>query len=612
MTLEHRAQSALAPILRHPRSFCADRSAAEVHDYFSLNAQAHNSLYSGLHQQYKLGVPRPQRPLKLAPLEHPFTSQSCVNLRHLGKFGLKSSKTVPLAPPDDGPKEAAYVMVQDGNVIIDKDPLATGEAQAVEMKLEELDDVQKMFSRQDTDDHCAITNEMTKVSTELREKAGEMMSVKAKAKKGLLEAKRNGELETIAAEMESHALEKADEFKAIKLKAQEALVSAKRSGELEKIASEMERAETEMRQKADELKAIRVKAKKGLLDAKRKGELEKIADGMEKTSKNMVRQAGDISALKRKVAQGILAAHRDGELETMALEMHKTQHSVEKKAAELKELKLKVKKGLLDAHRTGGLETIAKGLEEEAERKAAEFRALKLKARRNLLEGKRDGCLEKLAVEMEKAEEELEAKAKQIRNLREEGSLKTGAQLEGLAEDLAQVGTKVERSADDLAKLKAKTKQGLLNAHRSGALEKMYADMESGRKEMAQRAERLRGIKAQCARGLIEAHRSGHLAVFAADMEKVLKEEARDLRLQEEKAKVAGNTKLANEYSKAQVSLKAKSDRLTELKKKAKKGEISEEEMSQVQEEIAELTTNFEDHAKKFSEAKAKAKNALP
>merc|ERR550534_2375293 len=274
MTLEHRAQSALAPILRHPRSFCADRSAAEVHDYFSLNAQAHNSLYSGLHQQYKLGVPRPQRPLKLAPLEHPFTSQSCVNLRHLGKFGLKSSKTVPLAPPDDGPKEAAYVMVQDGNVIIDKDPLATGEARAVEMKLEELDDIQKMFSRQDTDDHCAITNEMTKVSTELREKAGEMMSVKAKAKKGLLEAKRNGELET--------------------------------------IATEMERAETEMRQKADELKAIRVKAKKGLLDAKRKGELEKIADGMEKTSKNMVRQAGDISALKRKVAQGILAAHRNG------------------------------------------------------------------------------------------------------------------------------------------------------------------------------------------------------------------------------------------------------------------------------------------------------------
>merc|ERR1719161_2644103 len=63
---------------------------------------------------------------------------------------------------------------------------------------------------------------------------------------------------------------KAKEYEELKLKAKKALLDAKKSGELEQIANDMEAAQKE----------IEEKARRTLLNAKRAGELEWIAQGL--------------------------------------------------------------------------------------------------------------------------------------------------------------------------------------------------------------------------------------------------------------------------------------------------------------------------------------------
>merc|ERR1719399_1327535 len=115
---------------------------------------------------------------------------------------------------------------------------------------------------------------------ELAAKEKDLRDLKAKARAGLLDAKRSGELEKLAGEME--ALEK-----------QQLL--------LKEAAALTEAAEA----KAKDLSALKAKAKAGLLDAKRSGELEKLAQEVEDLEKKRLAAAEAAADAEKVVAHDI-------------------------------------------------------------------------------------------------------------------------------------------------------------------------------------------------------------------------------------------------------------------------------------------------------------------
>eukprot|EP00931_Biecheleriopsis_adriatica_P039108 TRINITY_DN22377_c0_g1_i1.p1 TRINITY_DN22377_c0_g1~~TRINITY_DN22377_c0_g1_i1.p1 ORF type:complete len:277 (-),score=71.38 TRINITY_DN22377_c0_g1_i1:68-898(-) len=87
-----------------------------------------------------------------------------------------------------------------------------------------------------------------------KDKEAQMQEVKAKAKEGLLAAKRDGSLERIAADMEAASASKGVtdlpaeapvQLQDVKVKAKEGLLAAKRDGSLERIAADMEASMTQ-------------------------------------------------------------------------------------------------------------------------------------------------------------------------------------------------------------------------------------------------------------------------------------------------------------------------------------------------------------------------------
>ncbi|CAE7529807.1 INPP5E [Symbiodinium pilosum] len=99
------------------------------------------------------------------------------------------------------------------------------------------------------------------------------LSAKQRALQSLLEMKRSGELQFLAAEMESAQRKfeaKAAQFREISTRMRRGMVNAKRSGELERLVGEM----TEVLETQAE--SIRTRVRKGILRAHRRGELEDL------------------------------------------------------------------------------------------------------------------------------------------------------------------------------------------------------------------------------------------------------------------------------------------------------------------------------------------------
>merc|ERR1719399_1686665 len=73
---------------------------------------------------------------------------------------------------------------------------------------------------------------------------------------------------------------KAKEYEELKLKAKKALLDAKKSGELEQIANDMEAAQKEIEEKAARIKETKSKFQANMVGAYRAGELQWIAQGL--------------------------------------------------------------------------------------------------------------------------------------------------------------------------------------------------------------------------------------------------------------------------------------------------------------------------------------------
>ena len=134
------------------------------------------------------------------------------------------------------------------------------------------------------------------------------------------------------------------------MKAKKGLLDAKRKGELEKIADGMEKTSKNMVRQAGDISALKRKVAQGILAAHRDGELETMALEMHKTQHSVEKKAAELKELKLKVKKGLLDAHRTGGLETIAKGL---EEEAERKAAEFRALKLKARRNLLEGKRDG-------------------------------------------------------------------------------------------------------------------------------------------------------------------------------------------------------------------------------------------------------------------
>jgi hypothetical protein len=472
-------------------------------------------------------------------------------------------------------------------------------------------------------------------------------SLIAKSREALLSAKRTGELEEIAANMEAKMAEREQEASAklkhmseLRQKAKSGLLGAARSGELQTLAAQYDEIEAQEaalkaeqekinfhharleQSKEDLMKDIKMKAKQGILNAKKSGELEALADDMEKEMARIEKQKEELekakesmAATKKRAAAGMLRAYRDGELEAIADDLEKKQEALEQKKAHLKDMKAKASRGILDAKRSGQLEKLAdemenlqKEIEQEQVVQAAmaseikqdlpaskgELDQIRVKARTNLLNAKRSGELNNIAFQM--------------------------AQMETLEAE-------IQETVADFTVLRAKAKANLLGAYRSGELEQIQMEMEAKQREAEEKAAQFKELKNKARRNLMEAKRTGELEILATSMEAthddILTEMAVNVDIV--KSEVSTKKKAGQALLKAHRSgeLEAIADdmerKLNQLNQTTeavrKEGTAADiERLHDVEEAIGEMNkdaTELAAKAKEYEELKLKAKKAL-
>merc|ERR1719506_3089944 len=223
--------------------------------------------------------------------------------------------------------------------------------------------------------------------------------MKAKASRGILDAKRSGQLEKLADEMEN--LQKEIEH--------EQVVQAAMASEIKQ----------DLPASKGELDQIRVKARTNLLNAKRSGELNNIAfqmAQMETLEAEIQETVADFTVLRAKAKANLLGAYRSGELEQIQMEMEAKQREAEEKAAQFKELKNKAGQALLKAHRSGELEAIADDMERKLNQLNQTTEAVRKEGTAADIERLHD--VEEAIGEMNKDATELAAKAKEYEELK--------------------------------------------------------------------------------------------------------------------------------------------------------------------------------------------------
>jgi len=184
------------------------------------------------------------------------------------------------------------------------------------------------------------------------------LTVKAKARGSLLAAKKDGTLERIANDMESGKVslsqpqhtqqassrpvagneKDSSSGQSVKAKAKSGLLAAKKDGTLERIANDMENGKADLspkqagsrpgdrrRQDSSSGQSVKAKAKSGLLAAKKDGTLERIANDMESSKVDLsAKQDAARKEVKAKARRSLLAAKQDGSLELIAADMEES------------------------------------------------------------------------------------------------------------------------------------------------------------------------------------------------------------------------------------------------------------------------------------------------
>eukprot|EP00439_Symbiodinium_sp_Y106_P051136 s3417_g6.t2 len=262
----------------------------------------------------------------------------------------------------------------------------------------------------------------------------------------------------------------------------------------------------------------------------------------------------------------LLQANRTGKLQALLEKLRNDQQDMERSASDLQNLKdtasEKFKAAMLTAHRTGELHKVAGDLAQEVERQADDFQRLKERALESLLRMKRAGKLEDLAEEircsstfilalLHEGRSSLSAKQRALQSLLE---MKRSGELQFLAEEMESAQRKFEAKAAQFREISARMRRGVVNAMRSGELERLVGEMTEvletqarpgralGRRELeglgpcallARKAESIRTRVRKGARaarksgqvsnlllmaGLLRAHRRGELEDLRQDL----------------------------------------------------------------------------------------------
>ncbi|CAE7762844.1 syj1, partial [Symbiodinium necroappetens] len=211
----------------------------------------------------------------------------------------------------------------------------------------------------------------------------------------------------------------------------------------------------------------------------------------------------------------LLQANRTGKLQALLEKLRNDQQDMERSASDLQNLKVKFKAAMLTAHRTGELHKVAGDLAQEVERQADDFQRLKERALESLLRMKRAGKLEDLAEEIrcsstshcvtlpaEEGRSSLSAKQRALQSLLE---MKRSGELQFLAEEMESAQRKFEAKAAQFREISARMRRGVVNAMRSGELERLVGEMTEVLETQAE------SIRTRVRKGLLRAHRRGEL-----------------------------------------------------------------------------------------------------
>lgn len=596
----------MPPILRQRRSLRADaKEMFGVRSFFAINAQVHNSLHSEYHQEVKLGfrcesTRKRKRGPRLRPLP-PGAPQVRVTA-DIEPLMLFKRKTKPLpglgepvspsAQAEEKPKAAGSqaggstsITTQKSKKGSDKNAASGGSGSYDQMvkdvrhtstELHDLKtkarsglldakrngDLERLASEMEqkllekADEVAAIGDRARKeaegsqnaVRSEAKAVTDDLNAIKAKARQNLLKAKRDGDLERVADEMEAELQRKLEELNAIKKKARGSLLNAHKTGELNTLAAEMEAAQQEIQAQVTAMAEIKQKARTNLLNAKKTGELEALAAGMDKILNEPVEI--DMGAVKQKARKNLLDAKRNGELEAIANEMDDAAKKIEEKKQELAQVRAKAKKGLLAAKQSGDLERLASEYEVEMEAKAAELHALKEQARENF--GAETAEAKAAVAQLDAAERAMKAQAAEFHNIKEKArrgliDAKRTGELEKICGSMDRIMAEGEQNMEEATKraneVKAKAKKGLLEARKSGELQALADEMEQAELELKAKAAAFREVKEKAKRGLLDASRKGELESLAQGMEQTVarieEAQAKMERLQETKSKAS-------------------------------------------------------------------------
>jgi len=525
-------RSDIAPILRHPNSFQPNSSTIGVHDYFSLNAMAHNSLYSGLHQLYKVGVPKHNKPLRLAPLciDAKKTQKPVVKLNQLGMVRAHDRQHNKFVGDTD---DVGSLMGEedDSNPYTPKyenDPTVAKKASQVNQTLMELD----------------RTNEDLKVTANnMANKANELSLIKAKARSGLLKGLRDGDLEKIAASMEEDLLtqesqlnkmmthakgtkdaeltkeleEQQDALKAkmnslqqIKDKAREELLRASKDGTLEKIASEYQEGDTNKDKEAEPISNV-------------EQELGHLADDVERIVRDGAKTANKLECSTKKGRDALLAAKRKGELEDIYNRMHTTSEHLHIMSAELGQMQTKTKQDLLLAHRPDLLFNVYVGLGVVAKKYSDAIGKISFDTFNDANEDvdAKSGQLSHTVKELDKIIRRLHEIHIRIENnapeFKENEKLLKPATVREQSVALVQVGDLIKTKTIDMNTTKEKARNCMLQGLRKGELEAI-------KNEADKLAEKKKELKQKLAHGLLQAVKEGNFEKIREDYIEKLKQ----------------------------------------------------------------------------------------
>lgn len=209
--------------------------------------------------------------------------------------------------------------------------------------------------------------------------------------RGLLNAKRSGELQALAEEWrkaETDMVATANHLTALKERFKSVMLVAHRTGELQQISSEMA---SEVEQKVRDFQKLKERVFQSLLQMKRGGGLDELARSMASDE-----PSGDMPlAAKERALRSLLEMKRSGELERLAQEMGYTEARLADKAVQLRELAADVPD---EDHCSGELQRLAGEFEEEVQTIAARIR-------RGLLRAHRAGELQELRGELDEMQD---------------------------------------------------------------------------------------------------------------------------------------------------------------------------------------------------------------